>query len=399
MKVIIKAGRAAGEVCAPPSKSAAHRALICAALSKGATVYGVSPSGDVTSTLSCLETLGAKVERDGDSVTLGRLDPARIEECTIDCGESGSTLRFLLPLCLISGERVTLRGTKKLMSRPLDAYEKLCLERRFVYEKGEDSITVAGNLRAGVYDVSMSKSSQFVTGLLLALSAIDGESTIKVTGKAESLSYVDVTLSVMRDFGAKCEKVDGGYRVSGRTDYLSLSYDIESDYSNAAFLDALNHMGGNVRIKGLSAISSQGDRIYPKLFDDVSRGVPVDVSDCPDLAPILFALAAYCGGGRFFGTSRLRFKESDRAETMKEELSAFGVTLGIEENEVTVSGKLHAPDRALHSHNDHRVAMSLAVLCTVFGGVIEDAGAVNKSYPEFFIELSKLGIEVDTYDA
>ncbi|MBR0303742.1 MAG: 3-phosphoshikimate 1-carboxyvinyltransferase [Clostridia bacterium] len=399
MRVEIKKSTASGKIAAPPSKSAAHRALICAALSEGSTIYGLKYSGDVEATLSCLEGLGAKVERSFDSVSIGGLDPRNIEKCTIDCGESGSTLRFLLPLCLISGEEVTLRGTEKLMSRPLDAYEKLCREKGFLYKAGASSLVVAGKLTAGDYDVSMSKSSQFVTGLLLALQTLEGDSTIKITGDAESLSYVDVTMSVMRDFGASVGKIDGGYEVRGKTKFRSLSYDVEGDFSNAAFLDSFNFVGGSVRVTGLSDMTSQGDRVYPELFRCIAEGVPVDLSDCPDLAPVMFALAAYRGEGRFTGTRRLKYKESDRAAAMKYELSAFGVRLDEFENEVIISGKLRAPDRVHSSHNDHRIAMALSVLCSVTGGVIDGAEAVAKSYPSFFEDVSSLGIEVKKNDA
>ncbi|MBQ7715371.1 MAG: 3-phosphoshikimate 1-carboxyvinyltransferase [Clostridia bacterium] len=394
MKVTIKPGTARGEITAPPSKSAAHRALICGALSEGSTVHGVSDSDDMRATLSCLDALGAKVSRGGDSVRIGGLDPLNIGDCTLYCGESGSTLRFLLPLCLISGAKISLRGTEKLISRPLDVYEKLCRERGFLYEAGKDCVTVSGRLAPGVYDVSMSKSSQFTTGLLFALSTLDGESRIDVAGKAESTSYVDLTLSVMRDFGARVSKIEGGYSVSGNTLYRSLSYDVEGDRSNAAFLSALNFFGGNVGVKGLSPVSVQGDRIYPELFEKIQKGERVDVSDCPDLAPILFALGAYRGSARITGTSRLRYKESDRAEAMKRELSAFGIETEVREDEVVISGELHAPHRILSSHNDHRVAMALAVLCTVTGGEIDGAEAVAKSYPDFYKDIIKLGIEV-----
>lgn len=393
MKVLISTGSAVGKIDAPPSKSAAHRALISAALSRGSTIYGISESDDIKATLSCLEALGATVEREDGAVTLGGLDPAKIGECIIDCGESGSTLRFLLPLCLISGERVTLCGSPRLMSRPLDVYRRLCLKRGFIYEESERSITVAGRLTSGDYDVSMAKSSQFVTGFLFALSRVDGESRIHIEGKAESLSYVDITMSVMRDFGINVSKCDGYYKVTGGV-FRSLSYDVEGDYSNAAALDALNFVGGNVEVRGLNSATSQGDRVYPELFAKIKRGETVDLSDCPDLAPVLFALAAYNGFGRFAGTGRLRYKESDRAATMKEELSAFGANLEIGENEVTISGAIHAPDRLLRSHNDHRVVMALSVLGSKFGCEIDGAEAVRKSYPEFFRDISKLGIEV-----
>ncbi len=399
MRVTIKRSTAKGAIDAPPSKSAAHRALICAALSHESTIYGVDYSGDITSTLSCLEALGASVEREEDSVTLGGLNPAAIGDACVDCGESGSTLRFLLPLCLISGGNVTLRGTKKLLSRPLDVYEEICRRRGFTYFQNESGITVNGRLTSGVFDVSMAKSSQFVTGLLFALSCLNGKSEIRVAGHAESLSYVDMTLSVMRDFGADVAKDGMTYVTYGATRFKSLSYDVERDYSNAAFLDALGFVGGDVKVNGLSPVSAQGDRIYPKLFCDIKSGRSVDLSDCPDLAPVLFALAAFNGGGHFTGTRRLAYKESDRAAVMKEELSAFGVTLDVGENTVDVAGSLRAPSRTLSSHNDHRIAMALSVLCSVTGGEIDDALAVNKSYPGFFRDIGKLGIEVETHDA
>ncbi|MBQ7670085.1 MAG: 3-phosphoshikimate 1-carboxyvinyltransferase [Clostridia bacterium] len=398
MKVEIKPCRAEGVAPAPPSKSVAHRALICAALTSGSVVRNVDMSNDISATLSCLEALGAKVEIRGKDVYLGTLDPRKTPSCVLDCGESGSTLRFILPLCLISGSEITLRGTEKLLSRPLEEYEELCRERGFVFEKFSDGVKVSGKLTPGDYSVSMEKSSQFTTGLLTALSSLDGESRIHVTGKAESASYVDITLSVMSAFGKNVEKTDDGYLIKRESHFIPEDYTVEGDCSNAAFLEALNFVGGNVTVTGLSPETEQGDRVYPDLFEKIRRGKTADVSDCPDLAPILFALAAYQGGGKFTGTKRLVYKESDRSSAMKEELSAFGVTLDVSENSVTVNGILHRPDRVLMSHNDHRIAMSLAVLCTVTGGEIDQAEAVNKSYPGFFGDIAKLGIEVTSND-
>ncbi len=392
MKVAISAGAARGVIAAPPSKSATHRALIAGALSERSTVRGVIPSGDVEATLRCLEALGAKVEREDGAVTLGSLDPRSIGERTVDCGESGSTLRFLLPLCLLSGNRVTLRGTEKLLSRPLDVYEELCRNNGFTFEKNKDSVTVAGKLVPGVYEVSMTKSSQFTTGLLFALSVAGGGEIVTGEG-AESTPYVDMTIDVMRRFGANAEKTENGYRVGG-ANYISRDVPVEGDWSNAAFLSALSFVGGDVEVTGLDHDSAQGDRVYPSLYSALKRGEEVDVSDCPDLAPVLLALASYCGGGTLNGTGRLRFKESDRAAAMKEELEKFGIITEIGENSVTVRGALRAPSRPLDSHNDHRIAMALAVLCTQTGGVIEGAEAVAKSYPHFWRDLEKLGIEV-----
>ncbi|MBR6917803.1 MAG: 3-phosphoshikimate 1-carboxyvinyltransferase, partial [Clostridia bacterium] len=340
---------------------------------------------------------GASVSKSGDAVTIGGLDPLSIKECEINCRESGSTLRFLLPLCLMSGERVTLYGTEKLISRPLDEYEALCRERGFTFERLPDHISASGRLSPGEYAVSMSKSSQFATGLLFALSTLRGESRIVVPRGAESVSYADMTLGVMRDFGVDAWKFENGYIVKGGSAYKGSEYTVEGDFSGAAFLDALNVVGGSVTVEGLKKDSLQGDRVYKKLFDDIASGREVDVSDCPDLAPILFAVASYAGGGKIAGTRRLKYKESDRVSSMMSELSAFGITLEDSGDSVSVSGKLHAPSRTLGSWNDHRVAMSLAVLCTVTGGVIDGAECVAKSYPGFFEDIEKLGIEVEYY--
>lgn len=392
-------GRAEGTLPAPPSKSDAHRALICAALSERSTVCGIDLSDDVRATLSCLETLGAAVSVKDGAVEIGGLDPRSIRNCTLNCGESGSTLRFLIPLCLISGADVTLCGTEKLLSRPLDVYEELCAERGFKFIKEADRVTVSGKLEPGSYRVSGEKSSQFTTGLLLALSTLDGGSEVEVTGKAESLSYVNITAKVINRFGGGVSFDDGVWRVAGNFRPAPCVYTVEGDWSNAAFADALNFVGGRVKVTNLYEDSAQGDRVYPEMFEKIKEGEVCDLSDCPDLAPVLFALAACVGAGRFTGTARLRFKESDRAEAMKEELSAFGIDVLIRENEVEISGKLTPPKRPLSSHRDHRIAMALAVLCTVTGGKITGADAVSKSYPGFFRDLQKLGIEVSRYDA
>ena len=397
MTVTITPGRARGVICAPASKSEAHRALICAALTDGGEVKNVSPSDDVDATLRCLSSLGAKVERRGDTVTLGGLDPKRIKDCTLDCGESGSTLRFLIPLCMISGARVTLTGTEKLLSRPLGEYEALASERNFTFEMETDRVTVSGRLCAGDFDVSMSQSSQFVTGLLLALSTFKEESRIRTPGIAESVSYAEMTAQILRKFGAEVSSESGVYRVRGGL--AGRPFTVGGDHSNAAFLDALNFVGGAVTVTGLDGDSAQGDRVYPELFKMIKAKKTVDLSDCPDLAPVLFALASYAGGGSFSGTRRLKYKESDRAAAMKEELSAFGISLDITDNAVSVSGRLAPPCRALSSHNDHRIAMALSVLLTVTGGQLDGAHAVSKSYPRFFEDLRSLGIEVKTNDA
>lgn len=395
MTIRIEKSRASGTVTAPPSKSASHRALICGALSECSVISGISDSEDVAATLRALEAMGTEIKREGSVVILGGLDPRKAGECTLDCGESGSTLRFFIPLCLLSDRPVTLTGSEKLLSRPLAEYEELCAERGFLFRREKGGVTVKGALECGDYGLSLGRSSQFMTGLLFALSCLEGESTVEIRGRAESLSYVALTVQTMKKFGVDVQMEDSLCRVKGGK-YKNRKITVEGDCSNAAFLDALNFLGGQVSVEGLSQNTVQGDRVYPLLFEKIKKKETVDLSDCPDLAPVLFALSAYSGGGHFTGTARLRLKESDRILAMKTELEKMGVSLSADENSVTVGSEgLKKPLCRLFGHNDHRIVMALSLLLTVYGGEIEGAEAVAKSYPDFFEVLKKLNVRLE----
>lgn len=401
MKAIIKPSKACGSVSAPPSKSVSHRVLICGALSKNSKINGLAFSNDIKATLGCLKSLGAGYEESGNGVSVGGLDPFTAQPCELFCDESGSTLRFMLPLCLLSGSRITLKGSSRLFERPLGIYQKLCESQNILYETGENSVTVCGKLKSGSYDIPGDISSQFITGLLFALPLLHGESVLNITGRFESASYVDITLGVLSDFGINITRSGNSFIIPGDQIYKSIETDVEGDCSNAAFLEALNYLGGSAEISGIPEKTLQGDRVYRDIFKAMDRGVrEFDLSDCPDLAPILFTVAAVKGGAVFNGTARLKIKESDRAEVMAEELRKFGAELKVEENRVTVSSaELKAPCCELCGHNDHRIVMSLAVLATQTGGIINGAEAVSKSYPDFFETLKKLNIGVTLNEA
>lgn len=397
MNVTIHPSTAAGTVNAPPSKSVTHRALICGALSEQCTIERLAFSKDIQATLSCLRSLGAVITENGQTVTIGGCNPFNIPEgVVLDCGESGSTLRFLLPLCLLSGQRVTLRGHGRLMQRPLTVYEDLCREKGFLYEKSEDAVTVCGRLLPGYYRVSGNVSSQFITGLIYALSLLSGESRLEIVGQLESASYIAITQSVMGDFGVEIMRKGHMYIISGNAHYSRDVYTVEGDCSNAAFLDGFNLLDGSVKVNNLTSNTLQGDRVYQRFFADLLNGIQkYDLSDCPDLGPVMFALAAACGGATFTGTARLRLKESDRVLAMSEELAKFGIQTIMDENAFTVlSGKLRHPEAPLSGHNDHRIVMALSLLCSVDGGTIIGADAVEKSYPDYFDVLKSLGIEM-----
>lgn len=399
MKAVIKESRANGTATAPPSKSVLHRMLICAALStKESTIENAYYSEDILATLDCLEKMGARVERKETSVRIGGLDPRRIpENASLPCRESGSTLRFLVPLALLCGKQVTFEGSEKLFSRPLGVYEDIAKKEGFLFEKGTGKLTVCGKLSEGEYAVPGNVSSQFITGLLFAL-PFCGESRIRLTTELQSKSYIDITLSVMKKFGVSATWQNAGtlYLSSGQI-FKAFDCAAEGDCSSAAFLDAFNYFDGSVSVGGIAADTLQGDRVYKEYFKLLENGSPVlDIADCPDLAPILMTVAAFKNGAQLINTARLRMKESDRGETMKKELSAFGAKIDVFENEIIVQKtSLHFPERTLYSHNDHRVAMSLAVLLSVFGGEIDGAEAVSKSFPTFFEVIKKLGIRVD----
>lgn len=416
MRVRITPGRARGRIEAPPSKSMAHRLLIAAALSEGRSrVDHLASSEDISATIDCLRALGtviatgyggADVSGTGFS---GRgalksedkdLRPSGAsggETLILPVRESGSTLRFLIPIVLSLGIPARFTGAKRLFARPLSVYEELARKEGFWFERGEDSLFVSGRLKLGSFTIPGNISSQFISGLLFALPGLPEDSTLAILPPIESRPYIDMTMAALREFGIETHwenettiRIPGNQRGQGR------DLRVEGDYSNAAFLEILNFLGGTVQIEGLDPGSLQGDRIYTEYFAALRKGFSdLDLSDCPDLGPVLFAAAAAGAGGRFTGTARLRMKESDRCLAMQEELLKFGISCENREDSFTVfPGKLRKPEEPLYGHNDHRIVMALSSLLTRTGGEIEGAEAVAKSWPEYFEAIRKLGIEV-----
>ena len=399
MKIRIYPSVARGKIDAPPSKSYAHRMMLCAALSNGkSVVHGIGESEDIAATLDCISALGVRYERIGDSVTFYGNERKTAENAVYACRESGSTLRFIIPVALALSGGAVFTGTKRLMERGIGVYEKILPEKGINIEKYADGLRMSGRLTPGKYVIDGGISSQFVTGLLLALPLLGGDSELIVTPPVESRPYIDITLDVLRRFGISVtEKTANTFLIGGNQSYRFTDATVEGDFSNAAFLIALSALGGEVTVGGLNEGSCQGDRVFSSLLADLDRDSPViDVSDCPDLAPVLFACAAAKHGARFIGTRRLRIKESDRASAMAEELYKLGITLDVGENEVTVHDcALRTPTEPLRSHNDHRIVMALSVLLTVCGGVIDGCEAIRKSYPDFFDDLASLGIRTE----
>ena len=410
MKIRINKGRACGKVDAPPSKSMAHRLLICAGLADGISeIEGIADSQDVLATTDCLKALGAEVERvtaedaDADAEGVLRIKGTDVRHRTapvkLKCRESGSTLRFFVPLCLASEAEAQLCGSGRLMERPMVVYENICRERGLTFCSSDEGLHVGGPLEAGDFKVPGNISSQFISGLLFVMPLLNGESRLEIIPPVESRSYIEMTLSALRTFGIRWDRPDENTIViQGNQRYCPRRAKVEGDYSNAAFFQALDMLGGDVQVGNLDADSLQGDRVCSEMLDRLKSGRPeLDISDCPDLGPILFAAAAADGRGAVFtGTKRLKIKESDRGSVMAQVLEKFGVEVIMEENRMEIgAGGIKVPEEPLYGFNDHRIVMAEAVLLCLTGGIIEGAEAVSKSFPDFFEKLRDLGIEVE----
>ena len=397
----IDSGIAKGKINAPPSKSMAHRLLISAAMCEGKSiVHGISTCEDVLATLDCMTALGIKYERCGDNVTVYGKNPGDLTPTSpLYCRESGSTLRFMIPIAMRSGLTAVFYGEKGLMKRPMSVYEALAKDSGLTYKSDGESIVVKGPLDGGEYSLAGNVSSQFISGLLFALPTASQDSLIHIAPPIESRSYIELTRSALKEFGINTEwKDEYTLYIPGSQHFIPTEVTVEGDYSGAAFPDALNILGGKVSVEGLNGESLQGDRVYKKHFESLKVGVPtIHIGDCPDLGPILFAIAAAKHGGIFTGTKRLKIKESDRASAMATELEKFGASVSVYDDTVVVYPKdFHAPTDTLNGHNDHRIVMALSVLLTMTGGEISEVEAISKSYPAFFEDLKHLGIGVHT---
>lgn len=398
MKVTIAPSRANGTVLAPPSKSMAHRMLMGAGLAEGTSVVeNIDLSEDIKATLGMLKALGGQYKIEGHKVIMQGVGGKKLQtNQKLNSNESGSTLRFFIPLLLSGGEKAEFTGAKRLLERPLGIYEEICKEQGILFEKSDTGLKVEGQLKASHFKVQGNISSQFITGLLFALPLLKEDSVLEVLPPVESRAYIDMTLEALQTFGIKVRQEGNTFYIAGNQSYQAKDVTVEGDYSNAAFLDAFNLIDGNVNVTGLREDTLQGDRIYKSYYQVLKEEYPVmDLAECPDLGPILMGMAAAGNGARFTGTRRLRIKESDRGAVMAEELAKFGIQVDVMENEIVVhKGTLVRPNELLNSHNDHRIAMTMATLCTITGGTIDGAESVRKSFPNYYDVIEQLGINV-----
>ena len=405
MRVTIAPRSLEGTITPPPSKSQAHRLIIAAALSDGfCRLSNVALSEDIHATLRCMRTLDADASADGTIIrgcglVDGHDDPA--PEC-MDCGESGSTLRFLIPVALALKGKGRFTGHGRLMERPQEPYFQIFREKGIRYALEDGVLTVEGALTPGLYELPGDVSSQFITGLLYALPLLEGDSEIRLTTELESRGYVDMTLDALERFGVEAG-YDGArtFRVPGGQVYEHRDMAIEADWSNAAFWYAARSFGCPVEIGGLDLESVQGDKVIYRQAQLLSgRGlVELDVSQCPDLVPPLAAMAALRAGEttKILNAGRLRIKESDRLATVTEVLSRLGADVEEGADSLIIRGKLRlAGGVTVSGHNDHRIAMMAAIAAVRCEAPVTVAGAecVKKSYPDFWEDYESLGGQI-----
>ena len=396
MDLIIYPRKLCGEVNIIPSKSHAHRSLICAAFSDVSTqIICQTASQDIDATVRCLNALGADIQRTEKGYYVKPVSVVP-DSAVLDCGESGSTLRFMLPLCASLGVNTVFQMHGRLPQRPLSPlWEELERMGCTLSRPTNDTIECRGQLHAGIYTIDGSVSSQFITGLMLALSLLPGNSQIQLTGNVESKPYIRLTEEVLSCFGVNCT----AYQFNGRLKLNSPgTVYVEGDWSNAAFFLCANALGNNITLSGLQNDSVQGDRAVVSMLNQLTEYTTISGEDTPDLIPILSVVAGAVKGASFVNIGRLHIKESDRIASVAQMLTALGVPV-LEGTDYLTIYPGHYHGCIIDAHNDHRIAMSAAIASTVSDGpvVILGAECVAKSYPNFWEEFINLGGYYEQY--
>ena len=438
MDIKIKPSKLSGNIVIPPSKSFAHRALICAALSEGKSIVrNIELSDDIRATLEALEELGATSKIENISIEIegiqimnndvhdinNNIHNMNNNMHIINCNESGSTLRFMIPIAAALGYRCRFEMSGNLGKRPLDVYYDIFDKNGIKYKKGENYLEIDGKLNAGEYDIPGNISSQFITGMLFALSMLEEDSLLKITDKIESKSYIDITLQCLKDFGIEIEHNNyRKFRIKGNQKYKCRKekqgynkYTVEGDFSQGAFFLCADAIGNDVNIKGLRRDSIQGDKATldilermgcEKIYNESNdikmkvnslNSTVIDATDCPDIIPVLSVCAAFANGTtEIINAKRLRIKECDRLSAINEELSKLGASIEEKEDSLIIYGNGNKKLKGgcdVWSHKDHRICMMLSIASTVCEEeiIIKDAECISKSYPRFFEDFEKLG--------
>jgi len=405
------------EVQVPSSKSLAHRGIICAALAKGKSIIrGVDMSIDIQTTIDCVLKFGAKVEVVGKDIIVEGVETIDYNGEDVWCNESGSTLRFMIPIFSLSNKKVSFKGSSRLLQRPQEVYKQLFEEQGKSFTQDDEVIITNGAIKAGEIVIDGNISSQFISGLLFALPLLNGDSIIRINPPFASRSYVDLTIDMLRKFSVCIEwKDEFTLFIKGNQLYKCKEEVIEADYSQLAFYGGLGALQGPLTCVGVNKDSLQGDKVLIDILGNMGvevfwhdncitfdKGVlkasSIDLENCPDLGPMLFALAAFIPQETHFtNVCRLRMKESDRVDDMLKELDKLGIITKSNENEAWIIGRKFDSVTTFDGHNDHRIVMALAIIATCLKKpvIITGAQAVEKSYPSFFADLKELGIKVE----
>ncbi len=414
MNVIIKPSKLKGDIIIPPSKSLSHRAIIAACLAEGKSIISnVLFSNDIKATINAMRACGARIIEHADSLEIYGSRVKRANNL-IDANESGSTIRFMIPIALVASEPITFTGQNHLVKRPLDTFLEIFDIQGIKYKKEENYLPlyVEGGLKSGEFNIRGDISSQFITGLLYALPMLDGDSVINITTNLESKGYIDLTLDMLAKFGI--EIVNDDYKkfiIKGNQSYKPYDYTVEGDFSQSAFFLLANCFGADVNLLAMNMSSFQGDK---KILEDVSSfgakveynngilkatasklfGATIDFSQSPDLGPALTVLASVASGkSEFINASRLRIKECDRITCMRLELKKLGAKIEENPDGMVIYGVDKLSGGVIDSHNDHRVAMSIAMISLIINEDLKilNAGCVSKSFPSFWNEFERLG--------
>ena len=416
-KKIIKADKLIGEITPPPSKSILHRYIIGSSLAKGISkIENISFSDDIIATIEAMKKLGAKIEKKDNYLLINgskTFDKEYLNNNSeIDCNESGSTLRFLLPLSIVKENKILFKGKGKLFKRPLSPYFENFDKYQIKYSHiNENEILLDGQLKSGEYEIDGNISSQFITGLLFSLPLLSGNSKIIIRGKLESSSYIDITLDCLNKFRIKI--INNSYKefiIKGNQTYKSGNYQVEADYSQGAFFLVANSIGSNIKINGLNSNSLQGDK---KIVDFISQidnwnkkeKLTLDGSETPDIIPILSLKACISKKEiEIINIARLRIKESDRLKATVKELTKLGFDLLEKEDSILINSrkdfnKINNSPVYLSSHSDHRIAMMIAIASTCYNGeiILDNLDCVKKSYPNFWEVFLSLGGKIYEY--
>ena len=409
-----------GTVNVPPSKSDVHRAIICAAMANGVSrISPVALSNDIKATIGCIKALGADAVLENNVLTVDGTNMYKNKTALLDCGESGSTLRFFIPIAAVGNINATFVGKGKLPQRPIGIFTEALPKAGTVCKtEGGLPLEIKGQLKSGIFEIPGNVSSQFITGLLLALPILEGDSEIVLTSPLESVGYIAMTIRTMKQFGVNIQATEKGWHIKGGQSYKTCDYTTDGDWSQAAFFMVLGAVSGKVTVKGVAKDSTQGDKKCAEILarfgakvtqldNEVTvekgklKAITVDASQIPDLVPVLSVCAAFAEGTtKIINAERLRIKECDRLKATAELLNNLGGKVKELSDGLEITGVSSLKGGNVNGYNDHRIVMSAAVCAARSDEDITAtfAMSINKSYPDFYIDYNSIGGKANVLD-